>query len=293
MTRISWQLVEVLSRTLEPGERDVVLGDFAESVESGGRALRGVLGLVLRRQAALWDWRPWAALVGLIVPLGMMLSIVARLTAGGTDTYTWLYANNWDLALLRYREFWYEFNTSVVFVFVSWLTLVCWSWTAGFTLGSLSRRKMTAYGVLFCLTLVLGGLIVAPLYHGRWLQANGRPPSPDEHDPISAYAFYQVMLPLIVQAVLVLVPAVWGIRRGADMGGYPRLLRVGLWTAAIGTFVVLIVREPGLAFFLRAHWLLGLSQRSVIRLLQFVAYWPVPYVVTNAMWRHWHAKTAA
>ena len=102
MNRICWWLVDVVSRMLEPGERDVVRGDFAESGESGGRALRDVLGLVVRRQAALWkDWRPWLALVGLIVPLAMLLSIVSRITAGQSATYIWLYANNWDWALLE------------------------------------------------------------------------------------------------------------------------------------------------------------------------------------------------
>ena len=36
MTRIYWWLVDLLSRTLEPDERDAVRGDFAESGETGG-----------------------------------------------------------------------------------------------------------------------------------------------------------------------------------------------------------------------------------------------------------------
>jgi hypothetical protein len=49
MTRICWSLVEILSRMLEPDERDAVRGDLAESRETGGQALRDVLGLVARR----------------------------------------------------------------------------------------------------------------------------------------------------------------------------------------------------------------------------------------------------
>src|ERR1700694_3902233 len=71
MTRTCWLLVDIFSQTLEPDERDAIRGDLAESSETSGRALRDVLGLVVRRQAALWThWRPWLVLVALIVPLG-------------------------------------------------------------------------------------------------------------------------------------------------------------------------------------------------------------------------------
>ena len=82
MTRICWWLVDLVSRMLEPDERDAVRGDFTESGENGVQALGDVVGLVVRRQAALWnDWRPWAVLGGLIIPLGMLLSIVSWITA--------------------------------------------------------------------------------------------------------------------------------------------------------------------------------------------------------------------
>lgn len=57
-----WWLAERVSRLLELKERDAVWGDITESGESGFRALSGLLGLVARRQAALWmDLRPWIA----------------------------------------------------------------------------------------------------------------------------------------------------------------------------------------------------------------------------------------
>lgn len=72
-------IVDLLSRLLEADEREAVRGDLTESGASGGRALRDVVGLVVRRQAALWmDWRPWLALVGVVVPLGLLLSHVSR-----------------------------------------------------------------------------------------------------------------------------------------------------------------------------------------------------------------------
>ena len=45
MSRICWWLVDVVSRALTADERDVVLGDFAESGETG-------------RESAMEDW--WA-----------------------------------------------------------------------------------------------------------------------------------------------------------------------------------------------------------------------------------------
>jgi hypothetical protein len=276
---------------LEPGERDVVLGDFAESGESGGRALRGILGLVVRRQAALWkDWRPWLVLVGLIVPLGMLLSIVSRLTAQQNATYIWLYANNWDCALLRYAEFWYEFAASVAFVFVRCLTLFCWSWTAGFVLGFVSRRIVEVYGVAFCLILI-GGLFGAPLYLAYFFEYNmPRQLSPATPDPIAGLVFYRVMLPLIVQTVLVAVPSLVGMRQGANAGKFTRLVRIVLWTAAIGTLLLLLVQEPGFLFFLKAFWLQRLWQSWQIRWLQFLVYWPVVYFAASGIWHRWHIK---
>jgi hypothetical protein len=70
MSRIYSRLVEIAAGVLEPGERETVLGDFAECGDTGAQALRGLFGLIARRQAALWmDWRPWLVLVSLVVPL--------------------------------------------------------------------------------------------------------------------------------------------------------------------------------------------------------------------------------
>jgi hypothetical protein len=59
MTQACWKLVGMLSRMLDSDERLAVRGDLEESVETGLQAVWDVLGLVVRRQAALWkDWRP-------------------------------------------------------------------------------------------------------------------------------------------------------------------------------------------------------------------------------------------
>jgi hypothetical protein len=288
MSEICWRLVDFLSGMLEPDECDVVRGDFTESGETAGQALRDLLGLVIRRQAALWkDWRPWLILVGLIIPLGMLLSIVSRATAGVSATYVWLYANNWDWALLRYAGFWYVLVDSVTPAFVSCLTLVCWSWTAGFVLGSLTRRIVPACGVLFCLALVFGGLVGAPQYFAYLIHSINRPASADESDPISALVFYRLMLPFIVQVVLVAVPSLLGMRQGANRGRFTLLLRVVLWTLAILSLALLMT-----GFSLLPYWRSWIWQGQ-IQWLQFVAYWPVGYLAARLIGRRWHARAPA
>lgn len=100
MTRLWWQLVEILAGVLDEAEREAVLGDFSESEETGGRALREILGLVVRREAALWvNSRPWVILATLIIPLSVSISVLSRMVSGETAVYAWMYLNNWDWGL--------------------------------------------------------------------------------------------------------------------------------------------------------------------------------------------------
>jgi hypothetical protein len=280
MRRFYWHLVDIASRLLEADERDAVRGDLTESGESGGHALRGVLGLVVRRQAGLWkDWRPWLVLVGLIVPLGMALSIASKLAAGRSATYLWLYVNNWDWALLRHAEFWYELRDSTAAVLAICLPLICWSWTTGFVLGSRSRRVVPVYGALLGLTLAFGVLLGAPRYLEYLVQYTLRPEHSDASNPVDAVAFYREMLPLLVQVLLVAAPAVWGIRQGARSGRFPRWVRLLIGSAACTALLMLVLEEPGFVFFLKAFWLQGVWQTRPMRLLGWVVYWPVGYAL--------------
>ena len=175
MNRICWWCVEIVSRMLEPGERDAVRGDFAESGETGGQALRGLLGLVLRRQTALWrNWRPWLALVGAVAPLGILLSLVSRRMAQSTAITSWLYLNNWDWTYVRNTGFRLDFAHDVAIVLFGFLLLSCWSWTSGFVLGYLSRRAIWINGALFCLVLVTVELLGMPLFLGVRCSCPGR-----------------------------------------------------------------------------------------------------------------------
>ena len=78
MMGFDWWLLNVLARGLEPAERDVVLGDVAESGQGFGAGMRDLLGLIIRRQAGLWtSWRPWLALFGVSCLAGVPLSRIA------------------------------------------------------------------------------------------------------------------------------------------------------------------------------------------------------------------------
>lgn len=293
MNPICWRLVDVVSRMLGPDERDAVRGDLAESGETAGQALCGLLGLVVHRQVALWkNWRRWLILVGLIVPLGMLLSIVSTSTANVSAIYAWLYANNWDWALLKKIGFWCVLRNCVTIVFTKCITLVCRSWTAGFALGSVSRGIVRVNGVLFCLMLVLGEFLGAPRYFAYLRQYVQHPAPADPNGPIFALAFYREMFPPIVHAVLVAVPALWGMRQGADAGRFPALLRIVLWAAAIATLTSMVIQEPEFGFFLKAYRRAGLWQGWQMRLLQFVVYWPAGYLVANAIGRRRRGRIA-
>ena len=300
MTRMYWWLVNTISRMLESDEREVVLGDIAESKEPGSQALCNVLGLVVRRQAIVWaGWRPWLTLAGLILPLGMLLSVASRTTSDGSAVYIWLYANNWDWALLSNPGFWRVLAETIALLFMWYLTMACWAWTAGFVLGSVSRRMIKINGVLLCLMFLFGELVGAPRYFAYcedYLHRTfGVPAMPDYHAAVFDVTFYRAMFPLIVQTLLVALPALWGMRRGAGAVRLGLRFRVALWTAAFATLAAMLMQERGLWLFLNMHIANAYLHPGpgivwAIRLLQFVVFWPVMYLVANAIGRRCYGR---
>jgi hypothetical protein len=148
-TGTSSQLVDLLSRFLSPEEREVVQGDLLEGGESAWQSLLAVVGLVIRREAALWrNWRPWLAAFGLAVPSSFLLmgfsvsvSRAYQQLAGGPILHATGITVGPGFAL---------FLCNV-------LLLAAWSWTGGFVVGSVSRRTVWVSAALsfapclFCL----------------------------------------------------------------------------------------------------------------------------------------------
>lgn len=78
MNGIVWTLTGLVATLLDQDERDAVLGDLLETHESPLRGFLGVLGLVSRRQAALWKSpRPWLAGFAVALPCSYLLMHVS------------------------------------------------------------------------------------------------------------------------------------------------------------------------------------------------------------------------
>jgi hypothetical protein len=292
-----WWLVETSAGLLDADEREAVLGDVLESGDSGPRAFVGVLGLVMRRQVVLWmNWRPWVVLVAVVLPFGFLLSIIARETSNGSAIYIWMYANNWDWALTRNPGFWRLLGQTTISICLTYLTLGCWSWGAGFVLGFLSRGMERIHGLLLCLTLMLGEL-GAPLYFEYLLEYErrvfGLEQLVDGNRVVFDLAFYQVVLPLIVQVVLVMIPALWGMRQARSGVKAGRFLHLALAVAAMATLMEMVTHElPG-------FWLLAGPRIATLyplppfwnsvlyvrRWLEPIQYWPIIFLVAHAIRR--------
>lgn len=231
MNRICWWLVDRLSRTLEPNERDAVRGDLAEAGVTGAQALRDLLGLVVRRQAMLWkDWRPWLALVGLAVPLGVLLSLSSALMSRSYELYFWIAWNYRVIDPTILRETGLTLRHGVPILVCKSLLSILSSWISGFVLGSLSRRTVWVNGALFYLA---------------WLCFPVAP---------------RGVLPLTTYAVLFLLPSMWGVHQGLRLGTL-RLRQTILLAAAMAFMTALTTptgwRMQGLVPALLKSWPAG------------------------------------
>jgi hypothetical protein len=205
-----WRLVDLISRLLGPEERAAVCGDLAESGESGGEALRQVVGLIVRRQAAVWKrWRPWVALVFLVIPGGLVLSEGSRLLAHYSALYLWLYTNYWNWTLVEDAAYRHDLLHYVGICFIGSATLASVAWSSGLALAFFSRGSVLPAGVVFALLLFFGELLGAPsrdFGYGSYVRGN-----PANAVVFQGY-FYRLLFPVMLQALVVLVPAVAGMR---------------------------------------------------------------------------------
>jgi hypothetical protein len=143
MNAIMWPLVELSSRLLGHEEREVVLGDLQETNESAGRAMLEVFGLVVRRQTALWrDPRPWLAGSVVALPCSYLLMMASFSV---TCTYQ---------RLVNHKVYpWHSPTGHEGFplLLCHILLLIAWSWSAGYLVGSVSRRTLWVSTVLSAL----------------------------------------------------------------------------------------------------------------------------------------------
>jgi hypothetical protein len=119
--------------------------------------------------------------------------------------YFWMYFNNWDWDLLHNTAFRANTREFVVQFGLSYLRLIVLAWASGRALVWAAGRTIPVHVLCFCLA-VLATPFPQPLTRGPALESNAL---------VFALAFYQRVFPWIVQAILVLLPALWGVRQGA------------------------------------------------------------------------------
>jgi hypothetical protein len=175
MTSTLWPLVELAARPLSRDEREAVLGDALEAGDSAGKALAGVLGLVVRRQLLRWrSWRPWFATFLLALPAGYLLTYVSISVACTSERLLGMKVGRWaptgheGLCMLLCHIF----------------LLITWSWTSGFAVASLSPRTL-------CSLIIVCGVKLLPFGMHLGIES------------ISPY-----------YSLLFVTPAIWGIWRG-------------------------------------------------------------------------------
>jgi len=179
---MTWSLVETICRLLEPDERQAVLGDLAESGETGIRALAAVAGLVTRRQLGLWkSWRPWVALLGLL-PIFLQFASVAPSIVGIIDLYPWKPGHQTHQEIM-------------LMLFAATLLTVIFSWAVGFVTSSLAR----------CATVSAAALLTAGALWAICQQQAARTPLGS-------------LFTGLFQLALYLVPFAYGLRSGARSG---------------------------------------------------------------------------
>ncbi len=153
MNAIVWPLVELSSKLLGHEEREVVLGDLQETNESAWRAMLDVVGLIFRRQAALWrDPRPWLAGFVVALPCSYLL-MVASFSV--TCTYQ---------RLVNHKVLpWHSPTGHEGFplLLCHIVLLIAWSWSAGYVVGSVSRRTLWVSAVLSALPF--GSVLCMPV----------------------------------------------------------------------------------------------------------------------------------
>jgi hypothetical protein len=304
MTSLAWRLVHAAAHLLDAVDRETLLGDAAESGASPTRALCDVLGLAARRHVTAWgDWRPWLLLVTIVLPLGVLLSIVSRFWIDEAVWTIHLYAQHWrdwDYFLIPgWRDYVLGLTATLV---LQWTALACWSWSCGLVLRGLSRETAPVNGVL--LTALFFGATLGTTTTGRLNTFNA-----DIYESV----FYRTVLPLALRMFLAVLPAVIGLRRTPRQWSPHRLV---MWAAVIAALTVMSTRaiqgalffgwlkvSPAGAFFakpiLSGQWLPGPDgvmgtpddvRGWLLYALSSLVLLPTTLMLASATWQRWSER---
>lgn len=289
-----WRLTTYFSGGLAADEREAVLGDLAESQTAGLRGLAEVFGLVIRREAAEWAlWYPWIVLLAYLLPVGLLLSRFSLAMSDHSAIYLWLYANNWQWAFTTNPGFWELFWQNAISLFLGFLMLGCLAWSYGFLLGAWSGRTPHTNQVILLFALLSGGLLAKRGLLGG-VYTFGR--SYSTNAAAFASDFYRFVLPLLVQVILVALPALWAVNPGRRLPARPALIQSVVWAGVALTLIYLITTSfPLLAI---AHRLGSHNGPVYIVMprppswysiaLKVSVFWPLLYFAATARKRRSH-----
>jgi hypothetical protein len=286
MSRVQSAFVRLLLHALEPPERDVIEGDLKELRLHHSRAIRELLGLLIRRQAAAWlHWQPWAVVLLVILPIGTVLSLVSRQWANNTAIYAWFYVDNWTSAYLASPGARNDFLYAIAEFSVRCVALMLWAWTAGLVVAASSRRTAWVTYALFALVLFAG--TIGSTTAGVLNPAN---------DAVFSQAFYRVGLPIVFRIVFILLPALHGMRTAA---GEPTFTIPRASALAVSVTLVTAMVARGTPVALTFGWLSSSTDRPVVQaifrsgklsLVPYAMALPAIYAFFHALWRSWRER---
>jgi hypothetical protein len=200
------RLIDALAEMLDPDEREAVLGDISESQQKNGKAIRELLGLIARREAALWRTpRPWLMLVAMVAPIAVALNLAAIRLAEGTAIYSYIYIDNWTWGQLASPGARADLVHLCVAYLFDYVSLAGFAWAAGLSIGRLSGRAVRGMSAWLYLSVV----VVALVPRSHWVG----------NASVFEAPFYQFVLPVIVGALCLVVPSLSGLHQGRRLSG--------------------------------------------------------------------------
>ena len=283
MTPRGWWAVDLLCALLERDERAAVCGDLVEAHASSGRALIEVGGLVIRRQAALWlGWRPWLALLTIVVPLGFLLSVSSRWFADSIAGGLWLYVRIGEWSYLMVPGWRHDLIAAATKALVGCAALAAWSWTAGFVLWRVSRRAWLVLALALMSMIVFGTTGSTTTAQVNWDQNQG--------PWFSRFNLPALFTPML-RVFLVMIPAWWGLRRGSARAALRPARAVAI---AVATIALTVLISQALEGSLTYGW--GMRPQPgpdgifgteddlrPLWWISLVMMWPAAYVVMNSI----------
>ena len=244
MNRLLRHATLMLSRLLDPQEREVALGDVAELGYTGGQAFTSMLGLVLRRQ-----WRPWFVLVTMVVPIATLLASFCNDL--GCKLFPILVM--WSHHHLTYATG-LKPSAEAFGLFLKAAALALWSWTCAFAVGVVARGTKYVPSIAFCLVCVAMGWRFGPI------------------SIVLLWATAWGWLPVLIVFLLVLTPAYHGLRHGAAFSklGEGRLVFLLVGMAVAG---ILALWTQGWDRLAMENWSRGGDPLTLVQLVRSGAAW--------------------